>query len=881
MKITTIDDISESIEKAKGGDSGAFTQIVRRYQSLVSGVLFSATGDFHKSEDLAQETFLIAWSRLGELKNNDDLAAWLCTIARNLAHRSYRKWQERPSELVEEKESLQPGPVCETMRREQSELVWSSIGTIEEPYRETLVLFYRSNQSVREIAAATNSTEDAVKQRLVRARKSLKVKLEQMIGDVLTETAPGDVFTLSVMTAIGASLLTTTAQAAVVTTTGTAATGGGVAGSKALGAATIWTVLAPVAFAAWFLSMFIGFFWAAIRNAPTLRARRYRVYSIFWCLQFYAVFCIVVGVGGSTIFTATSKIFQFHPAGGSILVFIMTFIPLMLFFLPLQAAYYRKFKRIVENDLGLPGPSVDSYSYSQVERRFFLSLITNILAFETVLGFLVCVTWTDASGNDPKFLLGVLIAIGVAALLGTIYSLLGRYFLEIVRTKENFLATPPLLDHPLEAALLKPGVSPVSVDHPTRAGFMFGPLLLTWIGSAGFGVWYFSLYSWDQHPIALGICAVLMFGVFGVQTIFARKADNQQNVFLVSAIFFVFLPIMVIALEYIEFGGLSPLWDYVRNPAIRKPGGMIHNMNFMWLLMSGFFFLIQFVKWGKAKREADAEKESGRETLIREAIAQFKPEELIDDKPIIESKPFPKRWVWVLGIYGVTIVVLWCLGVLIPNPFVSMRTLERNNDFTALIEREPNNPKWYLMRGNKMASSSGGENFEKALEDFDLALRLKPDYAEVLNARAGIRSQMLIGLKQGEVEFETLQRQALADIDRAIRLEPKNWKFYSQRASIHTGNNNLDAAEADYTEAIRLEPTSWTYWARGNFFDYWRKDTSKALGDFTLAIQLAEKEKAKTSYPEYPLEWLYRERGKLYEKLGEPEKAKIDYEKSK
>ena len=87
----TTDSITATIELARGGDTGAFAQIVRQYQSLVSGVLYSATGDFHKSEDLAQETFLIAWQKLGELRDTDHLAAWLCTIARNLVYRSHRK----------------------------------------------------------------------------------------------------------------------------------------------------------------------------------------------------------------------------------------------------------------------------------------------------------------------------------------------------------------------------------------------------------------------------------------------------------------------------------------------------------------------------------------------------------------------------------------------------------------------------------------------------------------------------------------------------------------------------------------------------------------------------------------------------------------------
>ncbi len=283
-----ISDIATTVELARGGDTGAFTRIVRQYQALVSGVLFSATGDFHKSKDLTQETFLIAWNKLGELRETDHLAAWLCTIARNQVHRSSRKKSVDTvhgslghGSLDDELPSLENGPETELLRREQSELVWSAIGGIDEKYRETLILYYRSGQSVREIAAAMDVTEDTVNQRLVRARQSLKSKLETMIGDVLNDTAPGDVFTYGVMAAITGSMALTT-QTAVAATTGTA-TGGGIVG-KGIG-------FAGVGFVAWL----VGVIWISLvsiivplvalvggfnvivtqtRNAPTIRSRR-------------------------------------------------------------------------------------------------------------------------------------------------------------------------------------------------------------------------------------------------------------------------------------------------------------------------------------------------------------------------------------------------------------------------------------------------------------------------------------------------------------------------------------------------------------------------------------------------------------------------------
>lgn len=64
------------------GHTEGFDLLVGRYQSLVCAITYSATGDVEKSEELAQETFLLAWKNLGQLKDLAKFKAWLCTIAR-------------------------------------------------------------------------------------------------------------------------------------------------------------------------------------------------------------------------------------------------------------------------------------------------------------------------------------------------------------------------------------------------------------------------------------------------------------------------------------------------------------------------------------------------------------------------------------------------------------------------------------------------------------------------------------------------------------------------------------------------------------------------------------------------------------------------------
>jgi len=655
-------DLSATLEQARSGDTGAFAQIVRQYQSLVSGVLFSATGDFHKSEDFTQETFLIAWQKLGELRDPDHLAAWLCTIARNLVHRSRRKQSLATEPLTEETLSSEPQPDAELIRREQNDFVWSAIGGMAEPYRETLVLYYRSGQSVREIADAMESTEEAVLQRLVRARKSLKAKLEEMVGSILTDSAPGEVFTMTVMAALGAAMFSTTAQAAVAATTGTAATGA-TTGGKVLGAATIWGVLGPVAVFGWIFALFFAGLWASVRNTPTLRGRRCQVHSTFWGIQYFCLFCSTSGMlFGVSVYwssTLTGGTGSTTPFFVFIVSYFITLFLSTIVALSFRLIHHRKIKGVLENDLGLLGVQVESYSYPQVERQFFLSLITNILLAETILA--ICVGAGLFSGDylHPVFLIGIVIIVAVPAVFTAVYYPLGRYFLEICRTKQNFLAAPPLVNNPFEVTLQTIG-KPAELDYPKKIRGMFGIDLLAKIGLIGVGIFYFSWYSWEKHPIPLATCAFLFFALFAVNFALAKRFKKPKISIPVGMLFYVCFLGLILALEHIEFGGFyfSDAWKEAFSQEPRHP---IRWMNATAILTPVFIVPLQFYYWYRTKRDENDEKE----IRLREAIARYNPATMIADEPEIAAKPFPRHWIWIFGLYAAAIVAAGCVGVLV------------------------------------------------------------------------------------------------------------------------------------------------------------------------------------------------------------------------
>jgi RNA polymerase sigma-70 factor (ECF subfamily) len=72
-------------EAAQEGSAAAFARIVERHQAAVRGFLRRLCGSHADADDLAQDTFVSAWSRIGSFRAGESLRAWLCGVA-------YRKW---------------------------------------------------------------------------------------------------------------------------------------------------------------------------------------------------------------------------------------------------------------------------------------------------------------------------------------------------------------------------------------------------------------------------------------------------------------------------------------------------------------------------------------------------------------------------------------------------------------------------------------------------------------------------------------------------------------------------------------------------------------------------------------------------------------------
>lgn len=71
----------ELAREAKRGSQRAFESLVRRNQSLVRGFLRRMAPDAATADDLAQETFVMAWRKIGSYEEKGSFRGWLCRIA--------------------------------------------------------------------------------------------------------------------------------------------------------------------------------------------------------------------------------------------------------------------------------------------------------------------------------------------------------------------------------------------------------------------------------------------------------------------------------------------------------------------------------------------------------------------------------------------------------------------------------------------------------------------------------------------------------------------------------------------------------------------------------------------------------------------------------
>jgi RNA polymerase sigma factor (sigma-70 family) len=178
----------ELIEASRRGDRAAFATIIERHQRAVYAVAFAGTRDRALADDVTQDAFVIAWRRLGELRDLERLPAWLCGIARNLARDTRKRVRH---DVVDPERAIDSTTPYDALSEAETErIVQAALGQVPDVYREPLVLFYYEERSVEDVARYLGITAATTNKRLSRGRQYLRERVEVVERGVARRGAP-------------------------------------------------------------------------------------------------------------------------------------------------------------------------------------------------------------------------------------------------------------------------------------------------------------------------------------------------------------------------------------------------------------------------------------------------------------------------------------------------------------------------------------------------------------------------------------------------------------------------------------------------------------------------------------------------------------------
>ena len=160
--------LSGTIRAVVGGDRDAFSRLYADYSRMVHAVLLGRVPR-RDVDDLVQDVFVTAYTRLRELREPAAFGGWIATIARNRATDYLRQSREQ----VELPEELPGGDAIEA----ETFAVLDVIRGLPEAYRDTLLMRLVEGMSGQEIADRTGLAPGSVRVNLHRGMKLLREKL--------------------------------------------------------------------------------------------------------------------------------------------------------------------------------------------------------------------------------------------------------------------------------------------------------------------------------------------------------------------------------------------------------------------------------------------------------------------------------------------------------------------------------------------------------------------------------------------------------------------------------------------------------------------------------------------------------------------------------
>lgn len=169
--MSRLSDIALATQVAVFGNKRAFDQLVKEYQSPVRRFLLSQTmGNEALSDDLAQDTFLKAYTHIGQYRGTSSMLTWLTRIAYNVFY-DYKRRTEVVSQEAPDVRQLPSSSLKMDL--------YTALAQLRDEERTCITLQLVDGYAIDEIADITGIPSNTVKSHLKRGKEKLADYLRQ------------------------------------------------------------------------------------------------------------------------------------------------------------------------------------------------------------------------------------------------------------------------------------------------------------------------------------------------------------------------------------------------------------------------------------------------------------------------------------------------------------------------------------------------------------------------------------------------------------------------------------------------------------------------------------------------------------------------------
>ena len=156
--------------------------VAGRYRDMIYRVALHWCGHPQEAEDATQDTLLKLCATHRTFADEEHLKSWLIRVTINACHDLRRSvWSRNRTEL--------PENLADSFETPQDNALYAAVFSLPEKYRVVVLLYYYEDYSIQEISEMIQRNPSTIQTQLERARKKLKMQLEQKGGFHYGQTA--------------------------------------------------------------------------------------------------------------------------------------------------------------------------------------------------------------------------------------------------------------------------------------------------------------------------------------------------------------------------------------------------------------------------------------------------------------------------------------------------------------------------------------------------------------------------------------------------------------------------------------------------------------------------------------------------------------------